>query len=69
MMLHGITNNSLKVDCFRNRIAGYAALLLGGNTIFSGIANSSPRVDCFKNLYRQVCRVAASWAYDFVCNS
>ena len=37
-ILHGITNNSLKVD---TSIAGYAGLLLGERTILHGIANSS----------------------------
>ena len=44
-MLHGMTNNSLKVDCFRNRIAEYTGLLLGGHTILRGITNYSLRVD------------------------
>ena len=59
--MHGITNNSLRVDCFRNQ---YHLVLLGGRTILSGIANSSPSVDCFRNLYRRVRRVTPRWAYD-----
>ena len=39
--LHGITNNSLRVD---TSIAGYVGLLLGGRTILPGIANSFPRL-------------------------
>ena len=61
-ILHGITNNSLRVD---TSIVGYVGLLLGGRTILSGIANSSPKVDCFRNQYRRVRRVTARWAYDF----
>ena len=61
-ILHGITNNSLRVD---TSITGYAGLLLGGRTILPGIANGSLVVDCFRNQYRRVRRVTARWAYDF----
>ena len=40
--LHGITNNSFRVD---NSIAWYAGLLLGGRTILHGITNNSLRID------------------------
>ena len=53
-VLHGITNNSLRVD---TSITGYAELLLGGCTILHGIANGTPRVDCFRNEYRPVHRI------------
>ena len=61
--MHGITNNSLRVD---TSIVGYAGLLLGGRTILPGIANSSPRLDCFRNQYRRVRGVTPRWAYNFV---
>ena len=53
-ILHGITNNSVRVVCFRNL---YRRVLLGGHTILYGIAHGSPRVDCFRNHYRRVGRV------------
>ena len=62
MILHGIANNSLRVETSNT---GYTGLLLGGGTILPGIANSSPRADCFRNQYRRVRRVTARWAYDF----
>ena len=74
MILHGITNTSLRVD---TSIPGYAGLLLGGHDI----TNNSLRVlvggrtilhgiaDCFRNQYRQVHRVTARWAHDFVWHS
>ena len=68
-ILSGIANSSPRVDCYGTFIAGYAVLLLGGRTILSGIANNSPKVDCFRNQYRQVHRINARWAYDFVWHS
>ena len=50
-ILHGITNNSLRVDCFRNQ---YHQVLLGGRTILHDITNNSFRVDCFRNQYHRV---------------
>ena len=41
-ILHGITNNSLRVD---TSITGYAGLLLGGRTILHGTTHNSLRVD------------------------
>ena len=41
-ILHGTTNNSLRVN---TSITGYAGLLLGGCTILYGITNNSLRVD------------------------
>ena len=62
MILHGITNNSLRVD---TSITRYGGLLLGGRTILPVISNSSPRLDCFRNQYRRVRKVTGKWANDF----
>ena len=40
--MHGIANNSLRVDCFRNQ---YHRVLLGGCTYLHGITNYSLRID------------------------
>ena len=65
-ILHGTTNNSLRVD---TSIARYAGLMLGGSTILHGIANSSLSIDCFRNQYHRVRRVTARCAYDFAWHS
>ena len=56
-ILHGKTNNSLRVDCFRYQ---YRRVLLGGRTILHGITNNSLRVDCIKNQYRRVHKVTGT---------
>ena len=40
--MHGITNNSLRVD---TSIAGYAELLLGGRPIVHDISDNSLKID------------------------
>ena len=51
-ILHGITNNSLRV-------------LLDGCTMLHDIVNNSLKLDCFRNQDRRVRSVTARWAYGF----